>query len=141
MEITPLVSLLVGSMVGAVVCGFIVWRLTALSSAKKVNELAAVLKAAEHPLRSQLNNILGQSQLLYSHAQQLPEEDGRLVENVLGSSGDLRKILLDTLEILDVRNNRLKLEESSGHSAICSYRLANMRLALKVQGDLNWKCS
>ncbi|MEO0398949.1 MAG: response regulator [Pseudomonadota bacterium] len=78
---------------------------------RRLNDQTAIIKAAGDALRSHLNIILGQSQILLSRAKNYRSEDRHLIDSVLGSSGGLRQILLDTLDIVDVKTNRLKVSE------------------------------
>jgi len=130
-------------LVGASCAGYLARRHEAKKYAVKVDQQVSAVSAAGHALRSHLNNILGQSQLLSDRAKSYRSEDKHLISSVLDSSGELRRILLDTLEIIELNTHTLRLENkecilyNTLEQLLSTQRLRALRRGIILDIDLD----
>lgn len=123
---------------GAAGAGVYTWHWQRKVAKANIEQQTDIITAAGHALRSHLNNMLGHSQLLSSRSKQYRSEDQHLIESVLGSGGDLRRILLDTLETIELKTDRLKIEpeETRLDQMIQSLCAAQTTKAKRADNDL-----
>ena len=100
----------VGVLGGAATATVATWNVAKKKLASETDRQKTVLNLAAHSLRSHLNNVLGQSQLLSSRAKSYRSEDQHLIESLLGSSGDVNRILLDVLELVDLDMKKIDID-------------------------------
>lgn len=110
-----IVELIIGSLgalSSASAAAVATWNIAQKRFSAQNDQQKTVLKLAAHSLRSHLNNVLGKSQLLSSRAKSYRSEDQHLVESLLGSSGDVNRILLDVLELVEIDLKKLELDRN-----------------------------
>lgn len=124
----------VGLVGGAAGAGAATWSIAKSKIGKETDARKTVLNLAAHSLRSYLNNVLGQSQLLSSRAKHYRSEDRHLIEGLLGSSGDVNRVLLDVLELvdLDMKNIALDRRETLLWDLFRDIEISAIRNARKV---------
>ncbi|MEM0928437.1 MAG: response regulator [Pseudomonadota bacterium] len=142
MEPIMLMGVGAGFLAGSGCAGLILHRREAKKYKAKLDQQVSAVSAAGHSLRSHLNNILGQSQLLSDRAKSYRSEDKHLISNVLDSSGELRRILLDTLEIIELNTHILRLETkdcilyNALEQMMSTQRLRALRRGVALHADL-----
>ncbi|RKQ70784.1 histidine kinase/DNA gyrase B/HSP90-like ATPase [Litorimonas taeanensis] len=139
----PLLAALVGFAIGGAVVGYWQHSQSKQRISEALQEQAKLVATAGFILRTPLNHLLGFVSSLTARSHNYSDDDKALIGKLLGAGGELKKALIDVLDVFELETKKLELvrrETPLYQTLNTAIKLGQKtaerkRLALKLQMD------